>query len=185
MARPEEAADAPDRLERRSRAYRLAINAQRIGLCAVLVAVFGLLVLQVTTRYVFGTPLSWTEESARFLLVWLTFLGAGYLMARRLHISVDLLVARLGRRSVVAVDVGATAVAVAVSAVLAVAAASLAHMSGDLRAPATQLPMWTVHTAAVAGFALTSLHGLVNIAVSLRHPEDVPGSVGPPTKEGA
>jgi TRAP-type transport system small permease protein len=36
--------------------------------------------LQVVFRYVFALPLEWSEEVGRFLLVWLTFVGAGALV---------------------------------------------------------------------------------------------------------
>jgi TRAP-type C4-dicarboxylate transport system permease small subunit len=45
--------------------------------------------LQVIARYVLVTPLPWTEEIARFLLVWVTFLGAASITRRKLHITVD------------------------------------------------------------------------------------------------
>lgn len=178
-------ADAPDLLERRSRIYRAVVNIERYGTCTVLTATFVLLVLQVVTRYVLSAPLSWTEELARFLLVWLTFLGSGYLMSRRLHISVDLLVTRLGRRGAAVLDTFATAVVVAVSAVMAVAGAVLAHSAGDLLAPATKLPLAVVYVAAFVGFALMCAHSLVNLAVNLRHPEEVPGAMENVEKEGA
>ncbi len=45
--------------------------------------------LQVISRYVLVTPLPWTEEIARFLLVWVTFLGAASITRRKLHITVE------------------------------------------------------------------------------------------------
>lgn len=60
-----------------------------------LVIIFGLLVLdvlwQVFSRYVLNTSFSWTEELARFSLIWLSILGAAYLNARREHLSMDFL----------------------------------------------------------------------------------------------
>lgn len=181
----ERPADAPDLLERRSGAYRVAVNVERYAACTALIATFLFLLLQVVTRYALAAPLPWTEETARFLLVWLTFLGAGYLMSRRLHISVDLLVSRLSTRGTVAVDNLATAVVVVVSAVMAVAGAVLAHSAWDLLAPATRLPMAVVYLAAVVGFVLMCAHGLANLAVNLRHPEEVPGAMENVEKEGA
>ena len=69
------------------------------GLEAALVAIFGLMVLdvlwQVVSRYVVGASSSFTEEFARFALIWLTLLGAAYLNARREHLAMDFLTRRL------------------------------------------------------------------------------------------
>jgi TRAP-type C4-dicarboxylate transport system permease small subunit len=60
-----------------------------------LVTIFALLVLdvlfQVFSRYVLGTSFTWTEEFARFSLIWMTIVGAAYLNAKREHLSMDFL----------------------------------------------------------------------------------------------
>lgn len=50
-----------------------------------------LVCIQVLFRYVFGNPLSWSEELARYLFVWLTFLGAAVGLRKKIHIGVDFL----------------------------------------------------------------------------------------------
>jgi tripartite ATP-independent transporter DctM subunit len=45
--------------------------------------------LQVTNRYVFNNPLSWTEEVARFIFVWITFMGALLALKTKAHIGVN------------------------------------------------------------------------------------------------
>ncbi|MEP3837141.1 MAG: TRAP transporter small permease [Algibacter sp.] len=61
----------------------------------ILVAIFGLLVVdvlgQVFSRYVLNTSFAFTEELARFSLIWLSILGAAYLNAKRQHLSMDFL----------------------------------------------------------------------------------------------
>ena len=49
---------------------------------------------QVFSRYILGTSFTWTEEFARFSLIWLTILGAAYLNAKREHLSMDFLYQR-------------------------------------------------------------------------------------------
>lgn len=65
----------------------------------VLVFLMGLLVVdvvwQVFTRYVIGTPSVFTDELARFLLIWVSFLGAAYASGQHMHLSIDLLSPRL------------------------------------------------------------------------------------------
>ncbi len=66
------------------------------GLCVVIFAVLlGCVVWGVVTRYMLGGQARWTEELARFLLVWLGFSGAALAYAGREHLGVDLLVGRL------------------------------------------------------------------------------------------
>ena len=70
------------------------------GLELALVGIFGLMVAdvlwQVFSRYVVGQSSSFTEEFARFALIWLTLLGAAYLNGRRAHLTMDFLTRRLG-----------------------------------------------------------------------------------------
>ncbi len=51
--------------------------------------------LQVFCRYVLNHSLFWSEELARAMLVWLTFLGAAVAWHRGLHPGVDVLARRL------------------------------------------------------------------------------------------
>ncbi len=67
---------------------------------ALLVTIFGLLVLdvvwQVVSRYVVGQSSSFTEEFARFALIWLTVLGAAYINGQKEgHLSMDFLLSKL------------------------------------------------------------------------------------------
>ncbi len=65
----------------------------------LLVVIFGLLVLdvlwQVFARYVLNQSYSFTEEFARFALIWLAVLGAAYLNGRSEHLSMDFLLNKL------------------------------------------------------------------------------------------
>lgn len=45
----------------------------------------------VITRYVLGSQASWSEELARFLLMWIGILGAAYAAGQRMHLAIDLL----------------------------------------------------------------------------------------------
>lgn len=63
--------------------------------CAVLfVALLVTVIWGVLTRYLLGDQARWTEELARFLLVWVSFLGAALAYAGQQHLGIDLLVAR-------------------------------------------------------------------------------------------
>jgi len=79
-------------------------------LCALVFVVLLFDVLWgVFTRYVLGDQARWTEELARFLMVWLAFLGAALAYTRKSHLGVDILVARMepaARRTAALVEHG-------------------------------------------------------------------------------
>jgi TRAP-type C4-dicarboxylate transport system permease small subunit len=60
---------------------------------------------QVFTRFVLSNPSSYTEELARYLLIWIGLVGAAYASGRQLHLAIDLLPRALHGRSRVVLDV--------------------------------------------------------------------------------
>ena len=61
----------------------------------LLIVIMGVMVInviwQVFTRFVVGTPSSFTDELARYLMVWLGILGAAYVSGRNMHVAIDVL----------------------------------------------------------------------------------------------
>ncbi|MAU26806.1 MAG: TRAP transporter permease DctQ [Muricauda sp.] len=49
---------------------------------------------QVFSRYVLGAPSSFTDELARFLMIWIGVLGAAYVAGRNGHVAIDVLARR-------------------------------------------------------------------------------------------
>lgn len=163
-----------DPIETRSRFYHGLVVTERVVSVALLTALFVTVLLQVFTRYVLGTPLTWTEEIARYLLIWTTFAAAAYVSARRLHISVDLLVSKLGERGALVVDVFASAVVVVTAGLLTVAATLAARAVANVSSPATDTPMWLVYASAIVGFGLMAIHSLIDIVAEIRHHDTAP-----------
>ena len=60
-----------------------------------MLAMLGIIFLQVITRYFFGHTYEWSEELARFLFVWVTFLGGALIMGESGHLAVQLLPSKL------------------------------------------------------------------------------------------
>lgn len=75
---------------------RKVLDRSLATLVAILMAVLVVDVLwQVFTRFILGDPSSWTEEMARYLMIWVGLIGAAYAAGRRMHLSVDLLPGKL------------------------------------------------------------------------------------------
>jgi TRAP-type C4-dicarboxylate transport system permease small subunit len=62
----------------------------------VIMAVMVLNVLwQVASRFILGTPSSFTDELARYLMIWVGILGAAYVSGKNMHVAIDVLPSRL------------------------------------------------------------------------------------------
>ncbi|MDO7170872.1 TRAP transporter small permease [Mariniflexile sp. AS56] len=61
----------------------------------VIMAVMVINVLwQVFTRFVVGVPSSFTDELARYLMIWIGILGAAYVSGRNMHVAIDVIPTR-------------------------------------------------------------------------------------------
>lgn len=111
-------------------------------LVVVLIAVMGVAVVnvlwQVFTRWVLENPSSYTEELARYLLIWVGLLGAAYAAGQKMHLAIDILPMKLtGRRRHVleiVIDVFTLSFAVAVMIVGGIRLMSLTLLMGQTSA---------------------------------------------------
>lgn len=78
------------------KAINRAIELLLIGIFSLLVAD---VVWQVFSRYVLGRSYSFTEEFARFALIWLSLLGAAYLNGQQAHLSMDYFIRNLDKQA--------------------------------------------------------------------------------------
>ena len=72
------------------------VNKTLEGALITLMAVSVLNVLwQVFTRFILKVPSSFTEELARYLLIWVGLLGASYAAGQKMHLAIDVVLERL------------------------------------------------------------------------------------------
>lgn len=65
----------------------------------VMVAIMTItIIIQVFLRYLFLYSLSWSEEVARYLMIWVAFLGASLALKKGFHIGVEFVVSRIPER---------------------------------------------------------------------------------------
>jgi TRAP-type C4-dicarboxylate transport system permease small subunit len=107
----------------------------------VIMAVSVLNVLwQVFTRFVLSDPSSYTDELARFLLIWIGLLGAAYAAGNKMHLAIDLLPSKLeGRPKFYLAIVVESCVFLFAMAVLVVGGSSLMALTLTLGQTSTAL----------------------------------------------
>jgi len=65
------------------------------GIASLLSLIMALMVInvlwQVFTRFVMSNPSSFTDELARYLMIWVGVLGAAYISGKNMHVAIDFL----------------------------------------------------------------------------------------------
>lgn len=152
-------ADASDRI------LRLAL----IVLMTVLVLT---IIWQVASRYFLGDPSSWTEELARFTLIWAGLLGAAYSYRTNAHVGIDILAGKLSNRGRRALEV-VTAVCVIVFSLTVIVAggSSLVMLTAELEQTSAALgvQMSCVYAVIPLSGALLTFYALFNIVHPIDH----------------
>ncbi|MCJ8140044.1 TRAP transporter small permease [Falsirhodobacter halotolerans] len=80
------------------RAVHLFFRFLDLLLAALLAAMAGMVFVNVVLRYAMNSGIAMSDELSRFAFVWLTFIGAVVAHHHRLHMGMETLVARFGRR---------------------------------------------------------------------------------------
>jgi len=143
-----------------------------IGLLLFLTALAVVVFLQVIFRYVLGLPLFWTEETARYCLVWSSMLGAGIALKRGQHIAATFVVNRLTRpwRGVV---MRAAQLSVGIIVVVMLwGGIELLHVTRIQVSPALRIPMTYPYMAIPVGALIMLVHVLASLFRSLPDPEN-------------
>ncbi len=113
------------------KAYERLVWVLQVWTGALALAMLALVVVGVFYRYVVGEALSWYDEFAGYVLVWLTMYGSVVALARRKHIGFETIVEKLPPRARQAAEVFGTLCVMAFALVMIVAGARLVQGMAD------------------------------------------------------
>ena len=109
-------------------------------------------------RFILSDPLPWSEEAARYMMVWVTFLGAGYAMGKGRHIGVTLFVEKLPEQVRRKVTFAAEIIIMLFLASVTVQGINLMISLRTQTSPAMDLPMILPYLAIPVGAVYMFLH---------------------------
>ena len=120
-------------------------------LCVLLVAIVALIFSQVVTRYVLHVSLSWSEELARYLLMWLAMLSAAYGFKVKAHFALGFLVNRFPERTRRIVSLAVSLLGCALLALFVLKAAEITWSVRRQTGPATGLSKAVPYASGIVG----------------------------------
>ena len=114
----------------------------------LMVLICGSVLWGVFTRYALGSQASWSEELARFLLIWIGLLGTAWAAGQRMHLAITLLPEYLqGQQQAYLLRFIDLMVLLFAAAVLLVGGGRLVYLTNMLgqSSPAMGIPMEVVY----------------------------------------
>ena len=134
-----------------------------VGLVVFLSALALVVFTQVVFRYLLQLPLFWTEETARYCLVWASLLGGGVALYRGQHIAVTYLVDRLPtslrKLAIRLVQLSVTAIVV----VILIGGIDLVMITQRQLSPALRISMSYPYLALPVGSFIMLVHCIATI----------------------
>ncbi|MCB0565187.1 MAG: TRAP transporter small permease [Phaeodactylibacter sp.] len=125
----------------------------------------------VFTRYAMGSQASWTEELARFLLIWIGILGAAYAAGKDMHLAIDLLMPRLKeegqKRLKILISFLIVLFAFTVMVIGGIRLIYITHVLGQL-SPALRVPMAVIYSVVPLSGILVVYYKANNIILQLK-----------------
>ena len=137
---------------------------------ALVLAAFALTIVAVFMRYVIDAPLMWSDDVSGWMLVTLIMLGAAEAYRRDVHIGIDLLTERLGRKAKRIQETFADLAVMIFAALLGISswqAVSFSRSFDAYTSGTVEVPLWLVQLPLPVGAALLGLVAISRISSRL------------------
>ena len=125
-------------------------------------AMFLILLAQVIMRYVFSRPLTWSEEAARFIFVYVSFIGISYAYRQKGHIRMEVVVNLFPQAVRRGLEVLINLGTIALFCYMIPFSFRFIGIQAGEKATATHIPMSIVYTALPLGMALSCVRLLIS-----------------------
>jgi|SRR5699024_672691 len=134
-----------------------------LTLCTILfLVIIFVTVAGVFTRYILDSPLIWSDELARFSLIWMIFLGAGVVSFKDSHLIVDFIFEYVPEKVGSFLKTFSFVVVLAFLITLVVFSIDLLRVAGYNTSPALEIPLSFWRGSVVAGAILMIIAMIYN-----------------------
>ena len=152
-------------------------------ICMILMVAFcSILFLQVVMRKVFNNSLSWSEELARYIFIWMVFIGISYGAKQMKHLKIDVFLNVFPKKIRGFIVILADVIVLTFGGVVVFAAYITVskYLQVGTASPAMHIPYWFIHSAPMVGYALTIIRQVQTIIYRIKvlksGGSDIPGS---------
>ena len=142
-----------------------------LAICIILMSLMTVIIfIQVIMRYVMENSLVWSEELARYLFIWLIYMGISYGAKIMKHIKIEAALGLFPKKMRPYVVLLGDVLFLSFSVFIAYTAFTVVQKQLALgqTSPAMQMPMWIIYAAPMVGFTLTSIRQIQTIVYRVK-----------------
>ena len=139
----------------------------------IMVAWFALVIvvmtLQVISRYVFGSPIKWSEEFAKYSFVWISYLGCAYCVGADGHTSITALKERLSEKGQKVLTIVGNVIMIGVFLRLMPIAIEYIAKNGDFLTSIMRIPFKYLYYSLPVGIGLSIIQLVMKVILVFDH----------------
>lgn len=129
------------------------------------------IVIQVIMRYLFKSSLSWSEELARYVFVWMTFISISYGIKKRKHVKIEAALSLFPKKIRPVIVIIGDVISLGWCVFVVFTGWSLLGKvikSGQI-SPAMSIPMYLIYLAPCIGYVLSSVRCVQTIMLRVQN----------------
>jgi TRAP-type C4-dicarboxylate transport system permease small subunit len=130
---------------------------ERVLLLVLILTLLDML-LSAFTRYIVGKVIYWGEEVGTFGLVWITMIGAGVGIKKRVHFTMPTFISRFPPRVRFTVDLINHALIVAFGVLMILTGYNVTRESANMFSPALEVNLGIINSAAIVAGVLIVIY---------------------------
>ena len=168
-----------------ARARHVAERAIDWAAIAVFTGIFACIFMQVILRYAFDSPLTWSEELARYLMIWCAFLGWVIASRHDSHLAMTFVIDKAPRRTRAAVRIAIEAATLLFAWVLGRRGLQLTVGSWDIENVAVPFNLGVVYLIEPIAATAIALYAAGKLVAALRELFVAAPASDPPVRESS
>jgi TRAP-type C4-dicarboxylate transport system permease small subunit len=150
------------------RVIKLLFSLLNVSLALMLAAMCVVVFMNVVLRYAFNSGLTWSEEAARYIMIYMVFLGAVGALKNNEHLGVDFLVRKLPRTAKRAMYLLTNSIILYMMYLVFDGSLTLVNLNKNSTSSGTGLPLSVIYAVGViftVAMALIILYNMYRVIV--------------------
>ncbi len=160
------------------------VKANETAVVAMAAIMVILVLTNVVCRYLLGFSVVWAEEVSQYLMVWVTFLGAGLALRQGRHVAVELLQDHMAPASKRKLRWGVLLAVLAFLSFVTVLGVMFSWFAKDMETPVLNISMAIPYAAVPIGGLLAAIHTVLIARAFVAGEHESSESIEAPVDEG-